>query len=369
MKLYIAFFSKAGELLAERIAGLSLKICYGNPVDSSHFIAPRLVCRLRGGENLKDWADQAFLEHTPLLFIGAMGIAVRAVAPFVSDKSKDSPVLVMDEKGQYVIPMLSGHLGGANELAMQIAEEIGAKAVLTTATDVHGVWAADVFARKNGLSVINKERISAISTRLLSGEKIILAIEGVAGSDIEKWEGIFPELLTLNSYDRKENADLIISTQKNALESSSLIMKPKQYILGIGCKRGISYGRLQNFVEDKLKELPAVTLDDVAAVASITRKADEEGLLEFSGRNRIPFYVFSGEELVGVEGKFQSSKFVEETVGVDNVCERAAIKASAGELVLPKQAENGMTLAVAKIPKRILYKRLFDGFKEEKNHA
>ena len=114
MKLYAAVFSPEGEKLAEKIAGLSLKIRYGQLLRDGRFVAPRLECRLRRGERLDDWVRQAFAEHAPVLFIGAMGIAVRVIAPFVSDKAVDSPVLAADEAGRFVIPVLSGHLGGAN---------------------------------------------------------------------------------------------------------------------------------------------------------------------------------------------------------------------------------------------------------------
>ena len=160
------------------------------------------------------------------------------------------------------------------------------------------------------------------------------------------------------------NADLIISTDETVLASAVLGMKPKQYVMGIGCRRGTAYEQIQDFVEKQLNGLQTVRLTELAAVSSIDCKEREDGIVAFSDRNRIPFYVFTKEELGAVEGKFHASEFVKKTVGVDNVCERAAAAAAKGELVLQKQAGDGITLALARIPKEILYQRLLDGFTE-----
>ncbi len=99
------------------------------------------------------------------------------MAPLIRHKTVDSPVLVLDEAGQFVIPVLSGHLGGANELAQQIAEALHSTVVVTTATDVNGLFAVDVFARKNGLRVCNPEAIRHVSGKLLQGEIIVMAVD------------------------------------------------------------------------------------------------------------------------------------------------------------------------------------------------
>lgn len=123
------------------------------------------------------WTGQQFAEGAAVVFIGACGIAVRSIAPFVKDKLSDSPVLVVDETGRYVIPLLSGHAGGANELAVQLADRIGAEAVITTATDLHGVFAVDLFARRNRLTIVNREGITKVSAKVLRGEKLSVSVE------------------------------------------------------------------------------------------------------------------------------------------------------------------------------------------------
>ena len=268
-------------------------------------------------EDTVSWTGAQFAAGRAIVFVGACGIAVRMIAPFVRDKLTDSPVIAMDEMGQFVIPLLSGHVGGANALAMRIAKVVGAVPVLTTATDVNGTFAADVFAKQQGLTIQNKEGIARVSSKILAGKM----------------------------------ADIVIATDENALSHGILRLKPKEYTLGIGCRRGKAYEEIRDFVDKQLEAL-GITMRDVNAVASIDRKRDEEGIIRLANANRIPFYTFSAEQLKHISGNFTPSEFVNSQVGVDNVCERAAM-AAAGDrarLVLPKTAENGMTLAVAHAP-------------------
>ena len=122
------------------------------------------------GLSLSDWTRQQFAEKNAIVVIGACGIAVRMIAPFVSDKLSDSPVVVADEAGTFVIPLLSGHMGGANELAEQIAGQIGGIPVITTATDVNHTFSVDLFAKKCGLSIYNREGIAKVSAKILDGK-------------------------------------------------------------------------------------------------------------------------------------------------------------------------------------------------------
>ena len=127
--------------------------------------------------NTDEWAKVQMSAKNELLFIGACGIAVRAIAPWVANKLYDSPVLVMDELGTYVIPILSGHVGGANEIAAKIGKMTGAIPVITTATDLNRCFAVDIFAKKNYLYIENKNGIAKVSSKVLRGEKISMAIE------------------------------------------------------------------------------------------------------------------------------------------------------------------------------------------------
>ena len=123
-------------------------------------------------ESVSVWAGEQMAAHHALVFVGACGIAVRAIAPWITDKLHDSPVLVMDEQGQYVIPLLSGHVGGANELAVRLAGELGAVPVITTATDLHGSFAVDLFAKRNDLWIHNREGLPGCRQKYWQARKL-----------------------------------------------------------------------------------------------------------------------------------------------------------------------------------------------------
>lgn len=296
------------------------------------------------------WTGQQFAEGAAVVFIGACGIAVRSIAPFVKDKLSDSPVLVVDETGRYVIPLLSGHAGGANELAVQLADRIGAEAVITTATDLHGVFAVDLFARRNRLTIVNREGIAKVSAKVLRGEKLSVSVEQYGGCVPENLSGL-PKEVEVVPYPPEEGADVIIASGRGEeMEGKALLrLRPREYSIGIGCRKGKTKEEIAEFIRKQLMKL-GIDHREVAAIASIDRKKDEEGICRWAQEQGIPFATFSEEELRAVKGSFQSSAFVEQTVGVDNVCERAALAVwkTGGRLVLKKQAENGMTLAAAK---------------------
>lgn len=290
------------------------------------------------------WAKEQLEEGNALLFIGACGIAVRAIAPYITDKLQDSPVLVMDEKGEYVIPILSGHIGGANELAISLAEKIGAKPVITTATDINKKFAIDLFAKKNGLNIVNKDGIVKVSSKVLAGKDITVAIEP---GHLEKAMKL-PENICFVEYPPVQKVDVIITSENRVFEAA-LLLKPKEYVIGIGCKKGKEAEKIEKFIRNNL-EKAGISLSQVFGLASIDVKKEEEGLLAFAQKEKLLFVTYSAEVLQEVEGEFHKSDFVKEQVGVDNVCERAALKMCEpkGKLVYEKHAEDGMTIAIAK---------------------
>lgn len=360
---------------------------------------------------LTEWTGEQMKEHRSLLFIGACGIAVRAIAPFLTNKLNDMPVLVMDEQGRFVIPVLAGHVGGANELALSLAERMGSTPVITTATDLNHCFAVDLFARRNALHIVNKDGIAKVSSRILAGEEVTMAVEeghlqeGEAGSTGGRKvprEGNIPEGIRIVPCIPEFHADIPIVTTEViedipaasteltmkvpavsvesitdasvAFSESSagipgvtespvdvlvapasygqgrlLTLRPKEYVIGIGCKRGKAAEQIEQFVHRVLKE-SGISMEQVAAFVSIDRKKDEEGILWMSSHYGISFVTCSAEELQQVEGNFHASEFVKSQVGVDNVCERAALRFSGpgGTLITGKQAEDGITVAIAK---------------------
>ena len=288
------------------------------------------------------WMAMAFSYHMPILFVGAVGIAVRLIAPCNKDKLQDSPVIVMDEKGEHVIPILSGHMGGANALAVQMAKQMGAEAVLTTATDVEGVFAVDVFAKKNGFYVWNRDGIRIISQKMLADETVRVAIDKEITFSLTD----MPKNFMLVEEEKK--ADLWIGTKPREQETVlQLLFQP--YVLGMGCKKGKAFSELQSFVEDVIKE-ENIEIREVFAMASIDIKREEWGLLYLSCFYHLPFFTYTAEELQALPGSFSASCFVAQVTGVPNVCERSAMAAAGkeAELIIKKQAKDGTTLAVAR---------------------
>ena len=304
---------------------------------------------------LTEWTGEQMKEHRSLLFIGACGIAVRAIAPFLTNKLNDMPVLVMDEQGRFVIPILAGHVGGANELALSLAERMGSTPVITTATDLNHCFAVDLFARRNALHIVNKDGIAKVSSRILAGEEVTMAVEEghLREEEAQTLRGRrgsrktnIPDGIRLVSTEAP--VDVLVAPASYG-QGRLLTLRPKEYVIGIGCKRGKAAEQIDHFVNRALKE-SGISMEQVAAFASIDRKKDEEGILWMSSHYGISFVTCSAEELQQVEGNFHASEFVKSQVGVDNVCERAALRLSGpdGILITGKQAEDGITVAIAK---------------------
>ena len=317
MKTRLIAFTDRGYELAERIA---------------EWIGSKAERCKNGG--LNKWTGEAFAEAEVIIFIGAAGIAVRAIAPYVRHKAEDPAVIVIDETGKFVIPILSGHLGGANEAAEMLAEKLGAMSVITTATDRNGVFAVDTWAKKQGCAIADPENIKNVSAKLLKGEKVYFLsefkIEGTVPKEVEQG--------TAEMYDFYvgiHNAD-----------ERKLICVPKIVVLGIGCKKGTAREKLEKRLklfleENKLAECA------VCEVCSIDIKKDEEGLVSFCGAHGWPLKTFSAEQLSEAKGDFSASVFVSQTVGVDNVCERSAVLGSGGNIIARKFAGDGVTIAAA----------------------
>lgn len=349
----IRLSEKTAELLGDRETLLYTKYAGTYEPESEPGRRPDAVSYVR--ESIGDWAEAQLRERNVLLFIGACQIAVRAVAPYLTDKLQDPPVLVMDERGSYVIPILSGHIGGANELAVLLAGKLGAEPVITTATDINRKFAVDLFAKRNGLAIARADKagIAKISSMVLDGKEIIVSVEPghISGTDGE-WgkdkEAKLPTGIRLTGYPPGGTVNVVITSEEKVFPAD-LLLRPKEYAIGIGCRKGKEADQIRSFIQKGLTRL-GISSAQVFALASVSRKSGEPGLLAWSQEEGIPFLTYPPEELELVEGTFRESEFVKQTVGVANVCERAALKAcgSGGTLALEKYAENGMTMAVAK---------------------
>ena len=275
-----------------------------------------------------EWTASVFQPGNALIFVGAVGIAVRSISGLPKDKLSDCPVIVIDDNGQFVIPILSGHAGGSNKLAAILAEVLEAIPVITTSTDVNDTFSVDTFAVENRLNVINRDGIKKVSAKAIEDKKITLSIKN------------FPP---------KEKVDVIVADETD--KEYSLLLKPKKYTVGLGMKKDKDLESVEQFFLKTIKD-NNIDVSDIYAICTIDLKEDEAAIKNLRDKYRLPVLSFDKEILNKAQGDFDGSDFVKNTVGVDNVCERAAVvgagTGTGAELVLKKQAYDGMTIAIAK---------------------
>lgn len=282
--------------------------------------------------------EDAFKECQLIVFVGAVGIAVRTIAPYIKNKAVDPAVLSIDEGGNFVVPLLSGHIGGANGFAKALAEAIKATPVVTTATDVNKLFAVDEWAARNNMIINSMKAAKDFAAALVDGQEVGLVADYPIISGLPKQMVI------------KDKGQIGMAVTKDrSLKPFDVTVQlwPQNLYLGIGCRRGTSLEAIETLVLSKLEEL-SIDLRTIAGVASVDLKKDEEGLLAFAAKYGWESKFFTAEELQNAAGVFSSSDFVRSVVGVSNVCERSAVLAAEnGRIVLPKCSLNGVTLAIA----------------------
>lgn len=314
------------------------------------------VCQADGLEpvaaSLSEWVIEQFRDVDGLIFIGAAGIAVRAIAPCIRDKYTDPGVVVIDEGAQFCIPLLSGHVGGANELAQTAAGIIGAVCVVTTATDINGKFAVDVFARKHGLVLGSKSVAKQVSVDMLEGRPVgffcDFPLEGTMPDGLawRTWCQRTVWVTSRNTAGKEEG----ITGGECAPDREILRLTPKVLVVGVGCRRGTLKADILRAVEEALAEAGR-SRDAIEVIASIDLKNEEPGLIQYAEEVGAAFHTYPAKQLLEVPGDYTDSAFVAEVTGVGNVCERAAMlevqQGGGGCLILKKQTKNGVTVALA----------------------
>lgn len=289
-------------------------------------------------ESVRAFAQRAMAQDDAIVFVGAAGIAVRAVAPYVRGKDIDPAVVVIDENGKFVISLLSGHIGGANRLTEALAQSLGAIPVVTTATDGRGVFAADDWAVQHGCTVRNIGCIKYISGALLRREMVGLQCDFPISSALP--DGITTEEVPENGI------QISIFEREYRPFVHTLQIVPRIVHVGVGCRRNTPPEKLENWIERLLRDMQ-LDLRAVASVASIDLKTDEPAVLQLAQAWHVPAQFFTAQELEQVSGDFPVSDFVRRTTGTDNVCQRAAARASGeGRCLFPKTAHDGMTVSI-----------------------
>ena len=286
------------------------------------------------GRPAREFYGPIFGDVQAMIFVSSVGLAVREVAPHLKSKATDPAVLVLDELGQYVIPVLSGHIGGANELAKTLAASLGAQAVITTATDINGRFSVDAWAVKNGCAIASLPIAKAVSAAVLEGD-VPLACDFPITTALPR--GIAPG----------DNGALgvYIGVYEKSPFEKTLRLIPRVVHLGIGCRKGTGEEAIRAAVNAALAE-NGIDRRAVKCAASIDLKAQEAGLLAYCRAEGLPVEFYTADELRAVRGEFTPSEFVKSVTGVDNVCERAALR-NAETLLIKKTARDGVTVAAA----------------------
>ena len=331
MTVCVFAYSRQGQRTAVRVK----EALVGNQIS---FYSPE---RLSGGEFAsipmpsEAFYGDCFRRADALIFVGAAGICLRAMAPHIRSKTEDPAVLCLDERAQFVIPLLSGHIGGANALARTLAEALGAQAVITTATDVERRVSIDAWATEQGCVIDDLAAAKRVSAAVLEGAVPFCSEFPVAGA---LPPGLIPgEAGPLGVY---------VGLSRLQPFDCTLRLIPRILHLGLGCRRGTEAGSIRRAVEAVL-EAQGLDPQALADAASIDLKADEAGLLDVCGELGLPLRFYSAGELAAVPGDFTPSAFVRGVTGVDNVCERAAMAGGNRRLIVKKTALEGVTVAVA----------------------
>ncbi|MDO5096127.1 MAG: cobalamin biosynthesis protein [Peptostreptococcaceae bacterium] len=372
MKFYTIAFTKKGANLQQRVkTALYNNFC--SDVETREFLSSRIYDELFGDNpskigraSLDEFSNEAWHHADAILFIGATGIAVRGIAKYIVKKDQDPAVLVMDELGQFVIPLLSGHIGGANQLAKKLADDLGSTLVLTTATDINNKLAIDSWAVENGFEIADTKGIAPIASAILEDRKIaLIASERYAQLLMKK----YPHFIW---YDSKDDKDIEVLLEQAgdlpkvlispfALSGEFLHIVPKTFFVGMGARRDKDSGEFIRFYDEILSK-HRIHRKAVYSINSIDLKSDEKAFHDLIAREKestnIGLDFFPADELAKAEQftshSFVPSKLVSSVTGVDNVCERAAVMAmvkklgeqSRAQVVVEKTKKEGMTIAI-----------------------
>jgi cobalt-precorrin 5A hydrolase len=306
-------------------------------------------------ERLSAAVKDNFDQYSGHIFIMATGIVVRVLAPLIQSKTSDPAVVAVDDLGKNAISLLSGHIGGANDLTRKVASIIKANPVITTATDVNRVPAIDVLAGENGLAIENPGAIKNVNMALVKKAPVdVHDPYNYMGEKLLNLESASFQKLTHNiqkisqPFDNINNPIVYIDDAIMDLPPQALILRPPSLVAGIGCNRGTDSTEIGELLSQVLAS-NRLALPSLACIASIDVKKDEAGLIETAKGLGLPLIFFKREELNQVKGIQNPSQIVEKHVGAKSVCEAAAILGSRnGTLIVPKNSTKNVTVAIAR---------------------
>ena len=305
-------------------------------------------------KHIKEAVAGKFGQYKKHIFIMATGIVVRTIAPHLIHKTKDPAVVVVDEVGKFAISLISGHLGGANELAVQVAKATCGQAVITTATDVNHMPSIDLLAQKKKLKIKNPAAIKAVNMALVTGEQMAIydpykQLKDQAWSNPPKFLSRDTNWDQIREKFSQAAAGVLIDDRRwPGLDQKVLVLRPLTLAVGLGCNRNTPAEEMIELLEAVFNQFN-LSMDSIETLASVDLKADEPGLLHLGRKLNLELTLFSPNELDKVEHVPTPSFVVKKHLGVSSVCEAAALLGShKGTLIVPKQKTQNVTLAIAR---------------------
>lgn len=315
--------------------------------------------------SLDDLLDQIWSNSDAILFFAATGIVIRKIAGRLESKLKDPAILVSDFKLSFIVPLISGHVGGGNQTAMEISSILpDCRAILTTGTDQQNLPAIDVFARKNGFRLENPAQIAPLSNALINGESIKIIAPKAFHEMIQNFPGFSHPSLEYRNTDDIYRHDIHHRTEFNRLlhDNKTVIIDPlprdcgkdakalririRPFWIGCGMNRGTRKEDLFYAIERFLNE-HGLLHEDIAGIASFDQKKDEEGLIDFSDETGIALQFYSEDQINSLTGEFSES-MAGKYFGIKGVAEPCAVLASSGGyLFLRKHIYGDVTIAAA----------------------
>jgi cobalt-precorrin 5A hydrolase/precorrin-3B C17-methyltransferase len=291
-------------------------------------------------------------DHRRLIFIMASGIVVRTIASLIKDKLTDPAIVVLDETGKYAISLLSGHIGGANDLAKEISAFLGGDAIITTSSDVNNLTAIDLWAAENNLVIENMEVMPHVATRYINNGALRIYSEiklSLPDEFLKVGDPRFADVFITNKKDvylKQQQCSSAECSTGLCHVKEQLYLRPKNLIVGIGCNSNTSADEIEDSVKAMLNENNLSFLS-LHSIATIDIKGNEQGLRTFAEKYNLKIKTFTAEELNTVAG-IKKSDVVFNATGANAVSEPAALLASgASELLVPKQKKGNVTIAVA----------------------
>lgn len=272
--------------------------------------------------------NEKFSQYDGHIFIMASGIVIRKIAGLIGTKDKDPAVLLIDEGKHFVISLLSGHLGGANELTHSLANILKLIPVITTSSDVTGKIAVDTISQKLNAELEDLKSAKDVTSLIVNGQKVnILLPKNVKVSDTNSADGF-----------------ILVSNKKNIKYTR---IYPKNLILGIGCKKNTKAEDILSAIENCLDK-NNLDIKSVKKIATVDVKENEQGLINAAKFLNLDLEIVSRDKIKKIQNQFEGSDFVEKTIGVRAVSEPVALLSSVGngKFLVMKEKYNGITISI-----------------------